>query len=58
MSYPPLNIIKDQARILQQFIILNENKKLSLSACYECLAKMWGFESWNHFNSKLKGEVA
>lgn len=58
MNYPSLEIIKKQARVLQEFVKLEEGKKLSLSSCYNCLAKMWGFENWNQFSAILNKQEA
>lgn len=57
MNYPSLEIIKSQPRIMQNFIKLKEGRKLSLSSCYQCIALMWGFESWNEFCTQLNKEV-
>ena len=53
MIYPDEKTIKKQARIMCDFLKA-ANDKISLSACYNCIAKMWGFENWNQFSTILK----
>lgn len=52
MEIPTLEIIKTHPRILQKFVRLKEGKKISLSACYHCVALMWGFKSWEEMRNQ------
>jgi hypothetical protein len=44
--YPPLKLLREQAKILQSIITGKDDKPLRLSTCYFCIAKMWGFTDW------------
>ena len=55
------DIIKSQALLLQHASKRIDNKtnepiKMTLSCCYQLIAKTYGFESWNQLSAKLKQE--
>lgn len=54
--YPTKKVVQAQAKIMQEFVTLQNNEKMKLSNCYECIAKMWGFKNWNTFSKFLEGE--
>lgn len=54
MNIPDLETIKTHPRIMQDYIRLEEGKKISLSACYHCVALMWGFKSWANMRDHYK----
>jgi hypothetical protein len=47
-------LLKKQAKIMQEFIRLENGEKMKLSNCYECIAKMWGYKNWNTLSANLK----
>jgi hypothetical protein len=47
-----IDLIKKQATILKEFI--DQSSGISRSAALQCVAKMYGFESWNHASAELK----
>jgi hypothetical protein len=53
MNYPPLETIKWQAKVMKEFLRKGEHT-VSMSACYSCIAQMYGFLDWNHFSKVLK----
>ncbi len=42
-------IIKSQVKILRESL----TEKISQSAAYNIISKMYGFDSWNHLNAEL-----
>lgn len=48
-------IVKDQVKILRIFL-LKGDYKLSQTSAYQCMAKIYGFESWTDLANELKQE--
>lgn len=48
--------IKKQAKILKSFLS-NQNQDISLSSCYQAIAKMNGYKDWNTMSAELENQA-
>ncbi len=46
--------VKEQAKVLQKYLNNPAIERMSLASCYQALALIYGYESWNELSTLLK----
>lgn len=47
-------LLKKQAKLLQDFIRQKYSIKINLSFCYQVLSNLYGYKDWNVLSAKIK----